>query len=110
MQTEPNVIEVLDDAEADVVELTDWKFRYPTNALCLEWGQIHMDERSRKDFGNLEDLALNIRKNGLIHPPTVTVTNDPDVPYKLIGGERRMRSMPQAGAPFFPVSGREALV
>lgn len=94
----------------------DWTFRYPHNCILLEWDKIQMDDRSRKDFGNIEELAMSIRKNGLIHPPTVTMNENykDDLPgtakeFILVGGERRMRAMKMLEVQHFPVNIRELL-
>jgi ParB family transcriptional regulator, chromosome partitioning protein len=52
---------------------------------------ITVKDRIRKDFGDIEELAQDIRDNGLINPPVVT----PD--YELIAGERRLRAMQHLG-------------
>lgn len=49
------------------------------------------EDRIRKDFGDITELAEDIRINGLINPPVVT-------PEKvLLAGERRMKAMKQLG-------------
>lgn len=55
--------------------------------MLLEINQIKVSERIRKDYGNIEELATDIRENGLINPPVVT----PE--YELIAGERRLRAL-----------------
>lgn len=47
----------------------------------------------RKEFSDedLEELAESIRAVGLIHPPVVRPTEEPEV-FELIAGERRMRA------------------
>src|SRR6056297_2846088 len=47
---------------------------------------IKVDERFRKDFGDIEELAKSIEQHGLIQPPVVH--ND----GTLIAGERRYRA------------------
>lgn len=54
--------------------------------MLLDIGQIKVSDRIRKDFGNLQELADDIKENGLINPPVVT----PE--YELIAGERRLRA------------------
>lgn len=51
---------------------------------------VVVDGRIRKDCGNLDELADDIRENGLINPPTVYY--DEDEKYHLIAGERRLRA------------------
>lgn len=53
--------------------------------------EIKIEKRIRKDLGNIEDLAKDIKENGLINPPIVT----PDL--VLIAGERRIQAMKLLG-------------
>ena len=94
----------------ETTELTSWTFRYPLNAHLAEWDDIDVQGRSRSDFGNLEELAQDIQKNGLIHPPTVThAPEGHGTKYILVGGERRMKAMKLLEVPFVPVNIREEL-
>jgi ParB/RepB/Spo0J family partition protein len=45
------------------------------------------------DLDELHELAVSIRETGLINPPTVRATGDPDKPYELIAGRRRFEAM-----------------
>ncbi|HFK1410221.1 TPA: ParB N-terminal domain-containing protein, partial [Bacillus cereus] len=54
--------------------------------MLLAINQIKVAERIRKEFGNIEELANDIKENGLINPPVVT----PE--HELIAGERRLRA------------------
>jgi ParB-like chromosome segregation protein Spo0J len=54
--------------------------------VLVDIDKIKVNDRIRKDFGNLQELADDIKANGLINPPVVT----PD--YELIAGERRLRA------------------
>ncbi|WP_341458044.1 ParB N-terminal domain-containing protein, partial [Bacillus cereus] len=54
--------------------------------MLLDINQIKVAERIRKEFGNIEELAQDIKENGLINPPVVT----PE--HELIAGERRLRA------------------
>ncbi|WP_144519536.1 ParB N-terminal domain-containing protein [Bacillus thuringiensis] len=54
--------------------------------MLIELNQIKVSDRIRKEFGNIEELANDIKENGLINPPVVT----PD--HELIAGERRLRA------------------
>ncbi|EOO39013.1 ParB-like partition protein [Bacillus cereus VD133] len=54
--------------------------------MLLDINQIKVAERIRKEFGNIEELANDIKENGLINPPVVT----PE--HELIAGERRLRA------------------
>lgn len=52
---------------------------------------IKVEERIRKDFGDIEELAADIKENGLINPLLLT----PDL--HLIAGERRLRALKHLG-------------
>ena len=52
---------------------------------------IKVNDRIRKDFGNIQELADDIKENGLINPPVVTEG------LELIAGERRLRAMKTLG-------------
>ena len=52
---------------------------------------IVVEERQRKDYGNVSRLAESIRKLGLIHPIVVTQDN------RLIAGGRRLAACKQLG-------------
>lgn len=54
--------------------------------MLIDIDEIVVEGRIRKDFGDIEELASNIRKNGLLNP--LTVNGD----YKLLAGERRLRA------------------
>lgn len=54
--------------------------------MLKDINQIKVNERIRKDFSGIEELAQDIEQNGLINPILVT----PD--YQLIAGERRLRA------------------
>ena len=60
--------------------------------MLIDIEKVKVKDRIRKDFGNLQELADDIRDNGLINPPVVT----PDS-YELIAGERRLRAMKLLG-------------
>ena len=55
--------------------------------MLIDISKIKVAERIRKDFGNIKELADDIKENGLINPPVVT----PD--FELIAGERRLRAL-----------------
>lgn len=59
--------------------------------MLVDTGKIVVRDRIRKDFGDIEELANDIKENGLINPPVVT----PDM--ELIAGERRLRAMKSLG-------------
>lgn len=60
--------------------------------MLVEIEKIKIKDRIRKDFGNIQELADDIKENGLINPPVIT----PDT-YELITGERRTRAMKLLG-------------
>lgn len=52
--------------------------------MLVDIDKIRIEDRIRKDLGDISELAKDIEQNGLINPPTVT----PDL--VLIAGERRL--------------------
>jgi hypothetical protein len=66
----------------------------PTVALA----SIKVEDRCRKDLGDLKDLQQSIREVGLLHPPVVT----PD--FRLVAGERRLRAVQELGWTEVPVT------
>lgn len=54
--------------------------------LIVDIEKIKVNNRIRKDFGDLQELANDIDANGLLQTPLVTVDLD------LIAGERRLRA------------------
>lgn len=59
--------------------------------MLIDINKIIVNDRIRKDFGNIEELAEDIRVNGLINPPTVNKS------YVLLAGERRLRACKSLG-------------
>ena len=55
--------------------------------MLVDINQVKVSERIRKDYGDIKELANDIKENGLINPPVVT----PE--YQLIAGERRLRAL-----------------
>jgi len=55
--------------------------------MLIDINKIQVKDRIRQSFGDIEELAVDIKENGLINPPVVT----PD--FDLIAGERRLRAM-----------------
>lgn len=59
--------------------------------------EILVEDRARKDFGNLEDLKNSIERYGQLNDILVRKIDDPELiakynyRYKLIAGERRLR-------------------
>ncbi len=60
--------------------------------MLVNIDQIIISDRIREDFGNLEELAEEIRTLGLIHPPIVAADS-----LMLLAGERRLRAMKLLG-------------
>lgn len=54
--------------------------------MLIDIDKIVVGDRIRKDFGDIEELAESIKKNGLFNP--ITINNR----YKLLAGERRLRA------------------
>lgn len=52
---------------------------------------IVKSDRIRKEFGNLQELADDIKQNGLINPPVVNKN------YELLAGERRLEACKSLG-------------
>lgn len=59
--------------------------------MLLGIDEIKVSDRIRKDFGNIQELAEDIKENGLINPPVVTPDNE------LIAGERRLKACKSLG-------------
>lgn len=55
--------------------------------------KIVVGDRIRKEFGEIKELAEDIRENGLINPPVVNKN------YELLAGERRLRACKSLGWP-----------
>lgn len=53
--------------------------------------KIIVGDRIRKEFGEIKELAEDIRENGLINPPVVNKN------YELLAGERRLRACKSLG-------------
>lgn len=53
--------------------------------------KVIVKDRIRKDFGNIKELADDIKQNGLINPPVVNKE------YELLAGERRLRACKSLG-------------
>lgn len=57
----------------------------------LPVSKVHvLPGRARKDFGDIKELAQNIKERGLINP--ITVVPRPDGEWTLLAGERRLRA------------------
>lgn len=63
--------------------------------MLVEINKILVKDRIRKDFGNVQELADDIKVNTLLNPPTVIPIGDGM--YQLIAGERRLRACKMLG-------------
>lgn len=61
--------------------------------MLVDIDKIIVGDRIRKDFGDIQELADDIRENGLINPPVVNKE------YQLLAGERRLRACKLLGWP-----------
>lgn len=59
--------------------------------MLIDIDKIVVRDRIRKDFGDIAELADDIKKNGLINPPAISRSNE------LIAGERRLRACKSLG-------------
>lgn len=65
--------------------------------MLVSIDSIIVNDRIRKDYGNIQELADDIRENGLINPPVVNQDN------VLLAGERRLRACKMLGWPTIDV-------
>ena len=63
--------------------------------MLINIEQIRIENRIRKDFGNIQELADDIKQNGLINPPVVM--QESDNTYSLLTGERRIKALKLLG-------------
>lgn len=61
--------------------------------MLIDIDRIVVGDRIRKDFGDIQELAEDIKENGLINPPVVNKE------YQLLAGERRLRACKSLGWP-----------
>lgn len=61
--------------------------------MLIDIDKIVVGDRIRKDFGDIQELADDIKENGLINPPVVNKE------YVLLAGERRLRACKSLGWP-----------
>ena len=59
--------------------------------MLVDINKIIVADRIRKDFGDIQELADDIKQNGLINPPVVNKE------YELLAGERRLRACKSLG-------------
>jgi len=65
--------------------------------LSMKIDEIVVPKRSRKDMGNLDQLAASIKEIGLLHPPVVDGDN------VLVAGGRRLKAVKMLGWTDVPV-------
>ena len=63
--------------------------------MLVDISKILVKDRIRKDFGDIQELADDIKINTLLNPPTVIPLGDGM--YQLIAGERRLRACKMLG-------------
>jgi len=61
--------------------------------MLIDIDKIIVGDRIRKDFGDIDELAEDIRENGLINPPVINRE------HALLAGERRLRACKMLGWP-----------
>lgn len=59
--------------------------------MLIDIDKIVVNDRIRKDFGDIQELADDIKENGLINPPTINKS------YVLLAGERRLKACKALG-------------
>ena len=65
--------------------------------MLIDIDKIIVNDRIRHDYGDLDELAEDIKANGLINPPVVNKA------YGLLAGERRLRACKLLGWPTIEV-------
>lgn len=63
--------------------------------MLVDIEKIKVRERIRKDFGNIEELAQDIKENSLLNAITVVPLINGE--YQLVAGERRLRACKSLG-------------
>ena len=60
--------------------------------MLIDIDKIVVGDRIRKDFGDIQELADDIKENTLLNALVVTPSGNGDGTYLLIAGERRLRA------------------
>ena len=60
--------------------------------MLIDIDKIVVGDRIRKDFGDIQELADDIKENTLLNAIVVTPSGNGDGTYLLIAGERRLRA------------------
>ena len=63
----------------------------------IKLSQISLGDRTRKDYGNYQDLAESMKNLAILSSFAVEEQNDKDKPYLLLAGGRRFRAVELAG-------------
>lgn len=61
--------------------------------MLIDVNKIIVNDRIRKDYGDLDELAEDIEQNSLLNALVVTPSRNGNGTYVLIAGERRLRAM-----------------
>tara|TARA_R110002051_G_scaffold55210_1_gene103089 strand:- start:10377 stop:11876 length:1500 start_codon:yes stop_codon:yes gene_type:complete len=83
---------------------TQQQIKWPEESTLIPLADIKLDNRSRKEFGDIQELADSIQLLGLLNPPVLSRTDN-----NLIGGERRVRALQLLGLKEIPVLFREEM-
>jgi len=75
-----------------------------TELKILELEQIEFGQRYREDYGDIDDLVVDIQKHGVIQPLAVVAPKNPEGLYHLLAGGRRYTAAKKAGIPTVPVN------
>lgn len=81
--------------------MSEVKEKYAGSYTKIPVDDIILGERSRENYGDIEDLALTIQDKGLLHPPIIDSNN------KLIAGGRRLKAVKFLGWKTIPVIKRD---
>ena len=72
--------------------------------MLIDIDKIVVGDRIRKDFGDTQELAEDIKENTLLNALVVTPSGNGDGTYLLIAGERRLRACKMLGYKAVPVN------
>ena len=76
----------------------------PSHQAKIPIHRILVGERFRKDFGDITELKIDIKDNGLISPIAVNDITGEGKEYQLLAGERRLRACLDLGWTEMPVN------
>lgn len=72
--------------------------------MLVDIDRIVVGDRIRRDFGDIQELADDIKQNTLLNALVVTPSGNGDGTYLLIAGERRLRACRMLGYKAVPVN------